>query len=208
MLQMKTIYRDSWRQMEHKARIRLHNSLLGAKPVHLVGTRSLAGIDNLAVFNSACHVSSDPALIGMMCRPLTVRRDTYRNIQETGVWTLNAIAREFVAAAHRAADKLPAEASEFEHSGLEVERLSGFHAPCVAASPVKIGLELVEEVPIRSSGTVLLIGEVQWLRIPRDCLAEDSSLLVDRAGLLSSLGLDGYATVSECARFPYQSERS
>lgn len=205
---MKTIDRDSWQQLPSKQRIRLHNSLLGGKPVHLVGTCSASGVSNLAVFNSACHVSSDPPLIGMMCRPLTVRRDTYSNIQDTGVWTLNAIHADFVTAAHKASDKLPAELSEFDHTGLDEGWMDGFAAPYVQQAPVQIGLKLVEEVPIRCSGTVLLVGEVQWLRLPHDNVDEDGSLRADQAGVLSSLGLDAYARVSEVARFVYHGRQS
>lgn len=197
-----------FRAMEAKRRIRLHNSLLGGKPVHLVGTRSAAGVPNLAVFNSACHVSSDPPLIGMMCRPTSVRRDTYENLLETGVWTLSAISADILERAHRAADKLPAEASEFEHAGLTESPWPGFAAPAVAESPLQMGFRLVEEVPIRSSGTLFLVGELQWLRMAEGGLAEDGSVLADRLGLLSSLGLDAYAEVRECARFAYPSTKN
>ena len=196
------------RALERKTRIRLHNSLLGGKPAHLVGTASAAGVDNLAVFNSACHISSDPALIGMMCRPLTVRRDTYANIRETGVWTLNTIHALFVDRAHRAADKVPSAVSEFLHAGLQPGRMPGFAAPFVAESPLQVGLEYVEEVPIPSSGTVLLVGRVCWVRLREDGLTDDGSVQIDRVEALSSLGLDAYAEVREHARFPYQSTSS
>ncbi len=193
------------REMDKKRRIRLHNSLLGGKPVHLVGTRSAAGVPNLAVFNSACHVSSDPPLIGMMCRPTTVRRDTYENLRETGVWTLNAISAAMLERAHRAADKLPAEVSEFEHAGLGEGQWPDFAAPFVEESPLQMGFSLVEEVPIRSSGTLFLVGELQWLRMAESGLSGDGSVQADQLGLLSSLGLDAYAEVRECARFTYRS---
>lgn len=197
------ITRDQWSALDRKRRIRLHNSLLGGKPAHLVGTVSAHGIPNLAIFNSACHVSSDPALIGIMCRPLTVRRDSYSNIQATRQWTLNAVHRDYVDRAHRAADKLPAHQSEFAHTGLTPYFQSDFDAPSVAESPVQIGLELREELVLQCSGTVMLIGEVAWLRIQNKGLAEDGSLQPGQLGVLSSLGLDAYAEVHEVARFAY-----
>lgn len=197
-----------WKALDDKYRIRLHNSLLGGKPVHLVGTASEDGVPNLAVFNSACHVSSNPPLIGMMCRPLTVRRDTYANIKATGQWTLNAITADFVERAHRAADKLAAELSEFDHTGLTISQKPGFSAPAVAESPVQIGLELREELELKSSGTVMLIGEVAWLRLKTRGTSENGSLQADNLGVLSSLGLDAYAEVREVARFRHSSSQT
>lgn len=193
---------DAWPK---KNRIRLINSLLGGKPVHLVGTQSTSGIPNLAVFNSACHVSSDPALIGMMSRPLTVPRDTYANIEATGVWTLNAITREIVDSAHKAGDKLPPDASEFDYCNLTPAWHEGMTAPFVAESPVSIGLQWEETVPIQCSGTVMIIGRVTHVNMPDEALLEDGSLKAETAGLLSSLGLDAYASVTEVARYTYQS---
>lgn len=194
-------------QMDAKWRIKLVNSLVGGKPVHLVGTASAEGVPNLAVFNSACHVSSEPARIGIMSRPLTVSRDTYANIKATGVWTLNAIQENWLEQAHKAADKLPSADSEFDHTGLDEHWWPGFAAPAVAQSPVRIGLKLVEELPIQCSGTVMLIGELQHLSVASELLLPDGSLDVGRAGCLSSLGLDAYAQVREAARFEYRSQR-
>ncbi len=197
---------EELQSLDRKKRIKLHNSLLGAKPAHLIGTVSAGGVPNLAVFNSLCHISSDPPLIGMMSRPLSVPRDTYQNIQQTRQWTINAIHPQFVGQAHKAADKLPAEQSEFDHAQLTEETVAGFLAPAVAESPLQVGLRFCEEVPIPSSGTVLIIGEVMWIRVQHNGLLDDGSVDASALGLLSSLGLDAYASVTECARFPYVSQ--
>lgn len=204
---MRSLSRADIQALPHHDRIRLHNSLLGGKPAHLVGTASAAGVTNLAVFNSACHVSSDPPQLAIMTRPLTVSRDTYRNIQEQGAWTLNAIRRADVAAAHRCAEKLPADQSEFDAHGFEPAWVEGFSAPFVAGSPLQIGLKLVDDIFIPSAGTRLLVGEVVCLQVDEAGLAGDGSVLVEPLDAVSSLGLDAYATVRECARFAHVSQK-
>jgi len=58
--------------MERLPRVQLATSLPGAKPVCLVGTKSLNGITNLAPFSSITHLGSNPMLIGMITRPATL----------------------------------------------------------------------------------------------------------------------------------------
>ena len=41
-------------------RINLINSITGAKPANLVGTRSADNVDNVAIFSSVVHIGSHP----------------------------------------------------------------------------------------------------------------------------------------------------
>ena len=43
------------------------------------------------MFSSVTHVGSNPPILGFICRPTTVTRDTYTNIKETGFYTINHI---------------------------------------------------------------------------------------------------------------------
>ena len=55
--------------------------------MHLIGTKGKSGCPNLAILNSIAHISSEPARIGFIMRPLTVQRDTYKNIIESNYFT-------------------------------------------------------------------------------------------------------------------------
>ena len=192
----------------HHDRVRFFNTLLGVRPAHLVGTASEECLPNLAVFNSACHISASPPRIGILSRSPTVRRDTLENIRSTGAWTLNAITQAMLPAAHRTAEKCPPSESEFDRVGLEPEWRPGFPAPAVQESPLQIGLRLVEDIPIPSADLRLLVGAVEWVQLPEHGLAQDRSLLPDRLGLLGSVGLDAYASPQEVARFEHRSRSS
>ena len=148
---------NSW---ESKYRLKFINSLSGYKGVHLIGTKSKDGISNLGIFNSIVHISSDPARIGFIMRPLTVKRDTYNNIVDTDYYTINHVHKSFLEKAHFTSTKFTSDQSEFDFCNLTEESLEKFHAPFVAESTIKMGLKLIENIEIKESKCRLIIGEV------------------------------------------------
>lgn len=188
---LKRVTRTELDAMPSRTRAHLVNSLSGVKGVHLLGSRSAAGLENLAIFNSVIHIGASPALMGVLFRPLTVRRDSYSNIEETGVFTLNLVTRSMVDQAHWTSAKWPEDQSEFAATGLAPRYSAGFRAPYVAGSPVALGLVLQETVPIRSNGTVLVIGAVEEVWVP-DSIADDGSMRLDTLDIMSVVGLDSY----------------
>ena len=71
--------------LDSRRRANLINSVTGIKPANLIGTKSDARIENLAIFSSVLHLGSNPPLIGMITRPVgEVPRHTYQNIKERG----------------------------------------------------------------------------------------------------------------------------
>ena len=85
---------------DKKYRLKFINSISGYKGVHLIGTKSQEGDLNVAIFNSIVHISSEPARIGFIMRPLTVPRDTYNNIIATRQYTINHVHESFLEQAH------------------------------------------------------------------------------------------------------------
>ena len=81
-------------------RLNLINSITGYKPANLIGSKSTKGKTNLAIFSSVVHLGSKPPLIGIITRPNTVPRDTYRNIIESSYYTINHISKNMVERAH------------------------------------------------------------------------------------------------------------
>ena len=75
--------------MPSRKRAHLINSCTGYKSANLLGTKSKNGETNLAIFNSVIHIGSNPPMLGFILRPLTVKRDTYKNFKETGFFTVN-----------------------------------------------------------------------------------------------------------------------
>ncbi|MBF9220206.1 flavin reductase family protein [Hymenobacter ruricola] len=183
-------------------RLNLVNGLPGFKPANLVGTAAPDGATNLAVFSSALHLGSDPALLGIVTRPTTVPRHTYANLKASGCYTLNHVPQALAAPAHYTSANFPDDVSEFDACGFTAEYRDGFPAPYVAESPLSIGLRLLEEHAI-SNGTVLLVGAVEHVYLREEGLREDGTLDLAAFGVACISGLDGYHAVQPPVRFGY-----
>lgn len=185
-------------------RLNLINAITGVKPANLIGTVSDDGVTNLAIFSSVVHLGSSPALLGMFVRPhVGHRRDTYENIIATRHYTVNHVPAHLTEQAHRTSARFDREVSEFDACGFSPLMMEDFPAPFVAESPVRIGLELVEEVPIAANGTVLIIGKVKHLYLNDGLLNADLQLNLEVANSVGISGVDGYYRLQEMARYPY-----
>ena len=100
--------------LEKIKKINLINSCSGYKSANLIGSVSKEGITNVAVFSSITHLGSNPPTLGFILRPTTVPRDTYKNIKESGVFTINHIHEDIIKEAHHTSAKYKEEISEFD----------------------------------------------------------------------------------------------
>jgi flavin reductase (DIM6/NTAB) family NADH-FMN oxidoreductase RutF len=189
--------------LEQRYRAMFINSLGGFKSLSLIGTRNHTGQANLAIFNSFFHIGANPPLFGFIIRPDSVERHTLNNILETSIFTLNHVKEEFYQLAHQTAARYPANVSEFEAVGLTEENLSGYHAPFVKESSVKIGAIFRQKIDLEINGTTLIIAEITYASIPSSCLMTDGYVNLEQAGSLTVSGLDSYHRTSSIARMAY-----
>jgi flavin reductase (DIM6/NTAB) family NADH-FMN oxidoreductase RutF len=189
--------------LEHRYRTSFINSLGGFKSLVLLGTRNRKGRTNLAVFNSFFHLGANPPLFGFIVRPDTVERHTLNNILETREFTVNHVTSDFYEAAHQTSARYPAEVSEFDAVGLHEEQKSGFYAPFVAESSVKIGAHFRQKIDIAINGTIMIVAEVRYISVPETCLKTDGFFDLEEAGTLTCSGLDSYHITERLARLSY-----
>ncbi|MFK7786514.1 MAG: flavin reductase family protein [Crocinitomicaceae bacterium] len=185
-------------------RLNLINGVSGIKSANLIGTFSPTEGPNLAIFSSVIHIGSDPALLGFVTRPVSdVPRNTYTNIKETGNFTINHIHESFIEKAHYTSAKFDSGVSEFERCGLTEEYLYDFPSPFVKESRLKIGMQFIEEVDVKSNGTKLIIGQIEELVLPEDCLDDKGYVRLDRLFDVGIGGLNSYYSLRRMATFPY-----
>jgi len=184
-------------------RLNLINSVSGYKSAQLIGTRSEAGKENLAVFSSVIHLGSNPPYIGFILRPTTVPRHSYSNFKAHGSFSLNAITADQIAAAHHSSASYPEGISEFEKTGLVAETKAGTHIPFVKGSPIQLLCSYENEYLIKENNTLLIVGMIQELFIDEGLLLEDGWVQLDKGKIVSINGLDGYALPQLLDRFPY-----
>ena len=178
--------------MEQRYRANLINSLPGFKSACLIGTVDANGATNLAIFSSVVHIGAHPPYMGFIMRPTSVPRHTYANIRATGVYTINHVNRDIHAQAHQTSARYPEGVSEFAACGLTPEYTPTLRAPYVKEARIKIGLELAEEIPIRSNDTMIVIGSVMELIVPEEYVRADGTIDIEAAGTVAVSALDGY----------------
>lgn len=179
------------------------NSLSGFKSATLIGTISKEASPNLAIFSNVVHIGADPAMIGFINRPKEAAPHTIANIAATGIYTMNHIQASFIDKAHQTSAKYAAGESEFEKAGLGIMWKENCKAPFVAESNIKYSMQLVEIIPIQYNDSFFIIGKVQDVFIDETIIGEDGFLHIDKAGSITSLGIDGYYETNFLARFRY-----
>ncbi|WP_224483456.1 flavin reductase family protein [Robertkochia aurantiaca] len=204
---MKCYFKEDIESLDRKERLKLINAVSGVKPGNLIGTADRSGNTNLAVFSSVVHLGSDPALLGMIVRPVEeVPRHTYRNILETGYYTINHIHPSFVEKAHYTSAKFDDKVSEFERCGLDAEFRDGFAAPFVKQSQFKMGMGFLQDIEIPQNKTHLIIGEIQQLIIPDDAFS-GPEIDLEKTEAVGISGLNSYYRLIKLADFPYAREK-
>lgn len=190
-------------EMEQRKRAQLINSVGGFKSVCLIGTTDKEGQTNLAIFSSIVHIGANPPLISFIIRPDSVERHTLSNILETGVYTINHINRDIYRQAHQTSARYPKTVSEFDVTGLTKEFKEDWLAPFVQESTVQLAVEYKERIDLAINNTILLIGQINRVYFPEDCLSEDGYLDIEKSGTITCSGLDSYHTTGRLERLPY-----
>lgn len=185
-------------------KINLINSCSGFKSANLLGSISKEGITNVAVFSSVTHLGSNPPTLGFILRPTTVPRDTYKNIKETGIFTINHIFEDIIDDAHHTSAKYPENISEFNVTSLEATYKGNFKAPFVKNSPVQMSMKFIEEIYVPSNDVMLIVAQINELYIKDELLEKDGLINLSKGNIATINGLDTYAIPKFKKQLSYQ----
>tara|TARA_B100000795_G_C22801419_1_gene442138 strand:+ start:177 stop:809 length:633 start_codon:yes stop_codon:yes gene_type:complete len=185
-------------------RINLINSCSGFKSANLLGSISVDGKPNVAIFSSVTHLGSSPPTLGFILRPTTVPRDTYKNIKELGVFTINHIWEDIIEDAHHTSAKYPEAISEFDMTNLESEFKGKFKAPFVKNAPVQMSMKFIEEIYVPSNDVMLVVAQIQELYVNDELLQEDGLINLSKGNIATINGLDTYAIPKFKKQLTYQ----
>ena len=201
---MKSFDSNDINNLDKIYRINLINSCSGFKSANLLGTISTDGNTNVAVFSSVTHLGSNPPTLGFILRPTTVPRNTFKNIKDTGVFTINHIFEDIIEDAHHTSAKYPDDVSEFDMTRLETEFKEDCMAPFVKNSPVQMEMKYVEEVYIKSNDVLMVVAQIEKLFVNEKLIQKDGFIDLSAGKVVSINGLDGYAVPTLKERFGYQ----
>ena len=189
---MKEVTTADLSEMEKVKRLNLVNSCTGYKSANLIATQSLEGINNVAIFSSVTHLGSNPAMLGFIIRPTIVVRDTYKNIKETGYFTVNHVTADIIGDAHHTSANYNPEESEFDKTKLNIEFKESITTPFVKDCPVQLYCKYINEYHIKENGTVHIIASIEKIFYNENLEHQDGWLQLDKADVISLNGLDGY----------------
>ena len=181
----------------------LINCLTGTKPALLIATRSREGLNNLALFSNVFHLGADPSMIGFVQRPLTSYSHTYKNIIETGWFTVNHINVSLAARAHHTSAKFPDNVSEFSACGIEEEMVEPFPVPFVKDSAVRFAARFLREIFIDENNTRLILASIDSIQIKEGVVENDGNIDFSRGNTVAVAGLEKYYNVLPLAKFDY-----
>lgn len=181
----------------------LYRLLIGMvvpRPIAWVGTRSAAGIDNIAPFSFFMGVSSAPPTLAISIagKGKGVRKDTLNNILETNVFTVSIPSVRHLAQVAATAVALPPEESEFVAADLTALQGAWVDAPIPAGVLATAECRLFQHLDIGT--TTLVIGEILGFHLHDDVvLMNDSKVTVDVRALdpLARLGGIAYTGLGE-----------
>jgi flavin reductase (DIM6/NTAB) family NADH-FMN oxidoreductase RutF len=182
-------------ECESRQVYKLMTGIIVPRPVALVSTVDRKGVPNLAPFSFFSGVGANPPTV-LFCpvvrsRSMSstqpgampdLRKDTLRNVEETGEFVINVVSDSLAEAANATAAEVPPEVDEFVLSGLTPLASEVVRAPRVAESAAQMECKLLQVIYTshEPGAGVVVLGEIVRFHLRRD-LFED--FRVDPEGL-------------------------
>ena len=165
------------------------SGIIVPRPIALVSTVDRNGVANVAPFSFFCGVGSVPPTL-LFCPALRAtggvgaapRKDTLRNVEETGEFVVNVVSDSIAAAANATAAEVPPDVDEFQLAGLTPVPGEVVRAPRVAESPAQMECKLLQVIYTshKPGGGVIVLGEIVRIHVREDLV---DNFRIDPAGL-------------------------
>jgi flavin reductase (DIM6/NTAB) family NADH-FMN oxidoreductase RutF len=164
---------------DHRQIYKLMVGLIVPRPIALVSTVDRNGAANLAPFSFFNGVGSNPPTV-LFCPTFRIpiagsqeaRKDTLRNVEETGEFVVNVVSDAIAAQANATSAEVGPEVDEFVLSGLTPVASEVVRAPRVAESPAQMECRLLQIVFTgnKPGSGVLVLGQVVRFHVREDLL--------------------------------------
>ncbi|ACO04890.1 MAG TPA: flavin reductase family protein [Persephonella sp.] len=183
--------------LEPKNIYKLMTSVIVPRPIAWISTVSPEGINNLAPFSYYAGISSDPPLVvvSIGSKEPGVKKDTWRNIEETGEFVINLVTRDLLEEMNISSIPFESEIDEFEKTGLTPAPSTYVKAPRVKESPVNIECRKYEIIQIGKMGIIL--GQVLNFHIRDDILNEKGYVDTTELEIIGRLGGANYCLITK-----------
>ena len=166
------------------------------RPIAWVSTVSADGVPNLAPHSFYSVACARPPIVSFTS---VGKKDTLRNVRETGEFVVNLATARLLDDVNDSAARFAPDQSEPERLGIPLEPSVRVRPPRVVASPVSIECRLHSATELGDS--TLVLGDVQLITVDPDVLVDgypDYALLDP----LSRLGKDEWGLHAEVRAVP------
>lgn len=182
--------------LDPRAAYRLFISCVAPRPIAFVTTLSRDGRSNLAPFSFFNGVSGDPPVISIAIARKRdgAKKDTWRNIEETGEFVVHAVVPELMDAVITGARELPWGESELDLSGEPVLPSLRVKPPRLARSPVAMECSLLRIVEVEDVG--LILGRVLLYHV-HDAVLREGVVDPALATFVGRMGGDLYCKATD-----------
>lgn len=184
----------------HGLRFDPFKSLVVPRPIGWISTRSHDGVDNLAPFSHWQNLMGSPPMVMFAATQALAggRKDTVRNIEETGWFVWNMATYELRDAVNSSGLAVPHAVDEFEMAGVSKAPSLECAVPRVAESPCHLECRYVQTVRLPGRGrdaVDLVIGQVARVHVADEVILPNGKLDISRIRPLARLGYYDYAVV-------------
>jgi flavin reductase (DIM6/NTAB) family NADH-FMN oxidoreductase RutF len=174
-------------------------ALVVPRPIALVLTRNAAGQDNAAPFSFFNTFGEDPptVILGLGSLRSGAKKDTLRNIEQTGEFVVNLVDSPMLEAVNMCASDFPYGESEVSAAGLNLLPCQTVNVGRVAESPANFECKVLQTIELNSSRT-LVIGEVIFMHLKEELVDRASGrVITERYTPLARLHGTTYGVIGE-----------
>ncbi|MCX7886030.1 MAG: flavin reductase family protein [Verrucomicrobiae bacterium] len=183
-------------KLDRQAAHELLKGCVAPRPIAWISTVSSEGVCNAAPYSCFTFVALEPPMVCFSVERKRdgTKKDTLRNVEETGEFVVNVVPEELAGAMNATAEDFPPWVSEFEKAGLTPVPGERVRAPRIAESPVNLECRVERIVEVGSNS--LVISEVLLVHV-RDDLYRDGTIDVGRLRPLARLAGNQYCRLGE-----------
>lgn len=181
---------------------RMLTALVQPRPIAWVSTLSSSGVPNLApfsFFNVVCAKPPTVVFCPMWSGPEAVKKDTVKNIEDTGEFVIQVVSRQLSEKMNLSACEVSAEVDEFEMAGLT-------KAPSLKVAPPRVGeakaflecrLSQIVKIGEESGAGCAIFGEVLCIDIADELMVEGNRVSLEALDPVGRLSGSDYCGVGD-----------
>ncbi|MEQ8481562.1 MAG: flavin reductase family protein [Hoeflea sp.] len=178
-------------------------AIVSPRPIGWIGSKGRDGSVNLAPYSYFNAISDHPKMVMFSS---SGRKDSVRNIEETGVFTTSMVGRDLAEKMNLTSAPVPYGDNEFELAGLTMMRGRLVDAPYVGEAHAALeckAIDIFEPTALDGtpSGSFVVIGQVLGIHIDEKAIA-DGRLDMKAVSPLARLGYMDYADAADTFEMP------